>query len=164
DPRTPWGRDPEVPNAEIASVPWLFQLKYDSNDDDVNLVSGREMRLVEAEARLRRGDVASAVTILNSLRAGLRSDHDGAPLALLPAPSGAEEAWTLLKRERGIELWLEGRRLADLRRWVAEGTPGEMEDVSDRIRLCFPIAQSEIDTNPNVELQHPDPVNPAYTG
>lgn len=34
------------------------------------------------------------------------------------------EAWTALKRERGIELWLESRRLNDYRRWVALNRPG----------------------------------------
>jgi hypothetical protein len=60
-----------------------------------------------------------------------------------------EEAWTALKRERGIELWLEGRRLGDLRRWLAAGAPGEAEDMSGR-DTCFPIGTTELDTNPNV--------------
>jgi hypothetical protein len=164
DPRVAWGEDPLVPTAEIASVPWLFQLKYQSRDADINLVSGRELRLIEAEARLRQEDSEGAVALLNLLRAPLRSDHDGAPLRPWPVPESLAEAWTYLQRERAIELWLEGRRLADLRRWVDDGSPGEAEAVTDRIRLCFPIAQSEIDTNPNVGLQHPDPINPAYTG
>lgn len=162
DPRVAWGQDPEVPNAEIASVPWLFQLKYRSREDDINLVTGRELRLIEAEALLRDGDGPGAVVILNALRSTLLNDHTGAPLELYPAPADLTEAWTYLKRERAIELWLEGRRLADLRRWIADNTPGEMEDMSDRIRLCFPIAQSELNTNPNLDLQHADPVNPAY--
>lgn len=162
DPRVAWGEDPEVPTAEIASVPWLFQLKYQSRDDDIDLVTGRELRLIEAEALLRQGDGPGAVAILNQLRSSLISDRTGLPLEDYPAPADLEEAWTYLKRERGIELWLEGRRLADQRRWIAEVTPGETEDLSDRIRLCFPIAQSELNTNPNLDLQHEDPVSPAY--
>lgn len=164
DPRVAWGTDPEVPTGEIASVPWLFQLKYTSRQDGIALVTGRELRLLAAEGVLRAGDAAGAVAILNELRASLRNDHDGSPLELWPAPASNEEAWTYLKRERAIELWLEGRRLWDLRRWTDAGTPGEMEDVSDRIRLCFPIAQTEIDTNPHIEQHHPDPVNPLFTG
>lgn len=162
DPRAAWGEDPDVPTAEIASVPWLFQLKYRSREDGINLVTGRELRLIEAEALLHEGDGPSAVAILNGLRSTLINDHTGDPLELYPAPADLDEAWTYLKRERAIELWLEGRRLADLRRWIAAGTPGEMEDMSDRIRLCFPIAQSELNTNPNLDLQHADPINPAY--
>lgn len=162
DPRVAWGQAPAVPTAEIASVPWLFQLKYRSRDADINLVTGRELRLIEAEASLRQGDGPGAVVILNQLRETLQSDHDGAPLLPYPASATLDEGWTYLKRERAIELWLEGRRLADLRRWIAEGVPGETEDLSDRIRLCFPIAQSELNTNPNLDLQHADPVSPAY--
>jgi len=162
DPRVAWGQDPEVPTAEIASVPWLFQLKYRSREDDINLVTGRELRLIEAEALLRQGDGPGAVAILNSLRSTIVSDHTGNPIVQYPVPSSLEEAWTYLKQERGIELWLEGRRLGDHRRWIAEGVPGATDDMSDRIRLCFPIAQSELNTNPNLDLQHADPINPAY--
>ncbi len=164
DPRVAWGADPGVPTGEIASVPWLFQLKYRSREDGIALVTGRELRLLAAEAALREGDAPGGVAILNELRAGLTSDLDGAPLEAWPEPASLEEAWGFLKRERGIELWLEGRRLGDLRRWADEGVPGAAEDVSDRVRLCFPIAQSEIDTNPNIDQHHPDPVNPLFTG
>ena len=34
------------------------------------------------------------------------------------------DAWSALKRERYIELWLEGQRLADECRWAATNTPG----------------------------------------
>jgi hypothetical protein len=39
-----------------------------------------------------------------------------------------------------------------------------MEDVTDLIRLCFPIAPSEIQTNENIALDHESPRNPLYTG
>lgn len=164
DPRVAWGRNPGVPNGEIATVPWLYQLKYQSRDAGINLVSGRELRLIAAEAALRGGNVPGAISLINQVRTSVRSTDTGAPLAALPANLTAAEAWTYLKRERGIELWLEGRRLWDLRRWTEQQTPGTTTDVRDRIRLCFPIAQSEIDTNPNIEQNHPDPVSPVYVG
>ncbi len=164
DPRVRWGRDPGVPTGEIAAVPWLFQLKYRDRADGINLVSGRELRLIAAEALLRGGDVPGAVGVLNELREGLLSDHDHSRLPLLPADVSLEDGWGFLKRERGVELWLEGRRLWDLRRWTEEGTPGAMPNVRDRVRLCFPVAQSEIDTNPNVQPDHADPVNPLFEG
>ena len=34
------------------------------------------------------------------------------------------EAWTALKFERGVVLWLEGRRLGDFFRWNRDNTPG----------------------------------------
>jgi len=163
DPRVAWGTDPDFPNAEIATVPWLFPLKYRSRTDPINLVSGREMRLIEAEAALRAEQTGTALGIINALRATLVSDHGGA-VEPWPDSSDPETVWRYLKLERGIELWMEGRRLGDLRRWSEDGSPAQVVDVSDRIRLCFPIAQSELNTNPNLNLQHPDPVNPLYGG
>jgi hypothetical protein len=161
DPRVSWKAVPGVPNAEYANVRWLPATKYKSVADDIRLVSGREMRLIEAEAALREGRLSEAITILNGLRSSLRSDHNGAPIAALQATT-TDEGWTALKRERGIELWLEGRRLGDLRRWVEGDTPGAMENVADRIRLCLPIAQSERDSNRNVPTEHADPINPLF--
>jgi hypothetical protein len=69
-----------------------------------------------------------------------------------------QEAWTRLKRERGIELWLEARRLGDLYRWDEADAPGQLdarEVVSPASHLkqqdlCFPIPDSEWETNPNL--------------
>lgn len=163
DPRVAYGTNPSWPFGEYATVPWQFTLKHIETDQPVNLSSGREMRLIEAEARLVGGDWTGAMDIINDLRSTVISDHTGAPIPALQA-TGLAEAWTHLKRERGIELYLEGRRLADLRRWIEDARPGAMEDMSDRIRLCFPVVNSERQTNSNVPLDHQDPVNPAYTG
>jgi starch-binding outer membrane protein, SusD/RagB family len=73
------------------------------------------------------------------------------------AATTLDEGWRLLKRERGIELWLEARRLGDLRRWKASNTPGALDPLESvgagshlaRQDLCFPIARSERETNPN---------------
>src|SRR5690606_2750692 len=111
DPRVAWDTDPAVPNAEIATVPWLFQLKYQSREDPINLATGREARLILAEAALRRGEAEEALGILNALRTSLTSDLDGQPLEPWPDTDDPVEVWGRLKAERGIELWLEGRRL-----------------------------------------------------
>jgi hypothetical protein len=140
DPRVAWTIDPEHPEGD-AGVPWYIQLKYRSRDAPIALVTGREMRLIIAEADLRAGDVARALTAINALRAE-------AGVGPWEAAS-LEAAWTALKRERGIELWLEGRRLGDLHRWTEEDAPGTGEDMTGR-SVCFPIGQSERVTNPNV--------------
>ncbi len=140
DPRTPWTTDPDHPEAE-PGVPFYIQEKYTARGDPIDLVDGREMRLIVAEARLRDGDVEGAMSIVDELRASAGVD----PVVA----NDLEAAWTALERERGIELWLEGRRLGDLRRWLAEGTPGTREDMTGR-DTCFPIGATEIDTNPNV--------------
>ena len=74
-----------------------------------------------------------------------------------------DEAWTHYKRERGIELWLEGRRLGDLRRWEQDQAPGDLHPleqpgnadsylVADR-SLCYDVPQNERQSNPNVPDQ-----------
>lgn len=146
DPRTSWTADPDVPYGNagvqgIGQVPWHYQTKYTSRNSPYNLSTGREMRLIEAEAKLRDGDWQGAMSMVNALRSSL---------GVAPwAANNVTEAWTALKRERGIELWLEGRRLNDLRRWIAANTPGEQEDMTER-DLCFPIPLSERETNPNI--------------
>jgi starch-binding outer membrane protein, SusD/RagB family len=161
DPRVAWRTVPGTPNAEFATVRYYEQRKYTANTSPVNLSSGREMVLVRAEVLLKAGNWQEAMTLINSLRQGLVSASTGQPVPLWTATS-ATEAWTALKRERGIELWLEGRRLGDLYRWVAGNTPGTMENVTDRIRLCFPVAESELESNPNIALNHESPLNPLF--
>ena len=166
DPRTPWDEDPAYPFGEvqrpgIGNVPWKFQLKYDELGDDVDLVSGWEMRLIEAEAILTETPAAwaDALALINEVRTRNVSQTSGLPLEPWTA-ANADEAWTHLRRERGIELWLEARRLNDLRRWTESGAPGEVHPLEDAANpetyldpgrdLCVPIAQDELETNVNL--------------
>ena len=83
-------------------------------------------------------DVTAATGLINQGRA----------TAGLPALTVASEsaAWTSLIRERGAVLWLEGRRLYDLRRWLAEGRNTQLQGRSS----CIPISLEEIGANPNL--------------
>jgi len=140
DPRVQWRRNPAIPLG-TQNVPWLFQTKYDKRESPITLASGREMRLIVAESRLRSGDLAGALSALNQTRIELS----------LPSWTAAtlDEAWVALKRERGIQVWLEGRRLGDLHRWLADKSPGVVEDMTGR-STCFPIGQTKSETNPSV--------------
>ena len=164
DPRTPWSEDSRFPVGEvqrpgIGNVPWKFQLKYKTYNDGINLVTGREMRLIEAEAALVGGNFQEAMTIMNRLRASKTSTTTNQALAPRTAANAAE-AWTALRRERGIELWIEGRRLNDLRRWKASNAPGQLHPLEDPSNpqtylspnqaLCIPISDEEYDTNRNL--------------
>lgn len=149
-------RDPRVPydssltilvgDAAVGSlgrVRWYFQTKYPTLTSPINLVSGWEMRLIEAEVKLVAGDLDGALTSINGRRTALA-------LAPVTATSLAE-GWAALKRERGIELWLEGRRLGDMRRWAALNRPGALdpkEEIPGR-DLCFATPLSEKQTNIN---------------
>lgn len=146
DPRVPFDSsatqlvgDAAVGN--LGRVRWYFQTKYSEESSPINLVSGWEMRLIEAEAKLVAGDIPGAMTLINTHRVSL---------GLAPwTAADATEAWTALKRERGIELWLESRRLGDFRRWAALSRPGTSEDMTGR-DLCFSTPLSEKETNPNI--------------
>jgi hypothetical protein len=141
DPRVPWKTNPAIPMGTQGNVPWLFQTKYDKRESPIDLASSGEMRLIVAESLLRTGDWQGALSVINDLRA---------TVGVAPwSAANITEAWVALKRERGIELWLEGRRLGDLARWIADGTPGAVEDMAGR-DLCFPIGQNERDANPNI--------------
>jgi hypothetical protein len=156
DPRTPWDTNPDAPTGDAAvmdlgRVPWYFTTKYPNRAADINLSTGREMRLIEAEGMLRAGDWQGAMTVINALRADV-----GVPAW---TASSLVDAWSRLKRERGIELWLEARRLGDLRRWKAANTPGALDPLespgpesylSAEQTLCYPISKAERETNPNL--------------
>jgi starch-binding outer membrane protein, SusD/RagB family len=136
-------------------------LKYATRDDNIPVVKGTEMRLIRAEAALVAEDITAALGHINAVRT-----HRG--LASVSANTTAT-AWHLLQRERGIELYVEGRRLADLRRWATvpgfanfnvvrrEAAPEPI--AADEIRnvlsnpmgeLCLPISQDERNSNPNL--------------
>lgn len=180
DPRTPWITDPEFPEGSFGigpfgTVPWLPQRKYASRDAGVDLTDAREMRLILAEYELVvNSDPAAAGDIINN---DIRGTVTGAALPDWPVGTMAE-AWTALIRERGIELWLEGRRAGDRTRWAASEDmpwqlrgdipgsldvheiPSDTEPAHERgtgtylhltdSRVCIPVPNSEIDTNPNI--------------
>lgn len=154
-------KDPRVPitittlqgDAAIdccGKVPFYPEAKHSTSASPIRLASGREMRLIEAEAKLRANDLAGGMTLLNTVRT--------AAGATAVTATDITDGWRLLKRERGIELWLETRRLGDLRRWKATTTPGaldplELPGAASHLKqqdLCFPISTSERQTNPNL--------------
>jgi hypothetical protein len=145
DPRTPWTKVAGQPTGDGSTIPFSRQMKYTSRTTPVRLATGREMQLLLAEAQLRSGGWPAATTIMNQLRADI-----GLPAA---TTTSAVETWNLLRRERGAELWLEGRTLGDVYRWEKDQVPGtHYQSLAGRDR-CFPIGQSEIDTNPNITTE-----------
>lgn len=185
-----WGRldgttvgDPRVRYTTVAAVPfgrdgrrpfWRMR-KYIGSGDNIAVTRGTEMRLIEAEARLVAGDWQGAVDKINEVRVFRRSAQGGLPAADrtvedIPDVSAtdATEAWELLMRERGIEFWLEGRRLPDMRRWaqtpgtvpttvVRQAGSGAPED-DPRLNvlevvdgMCIPVSLQEKRTNPSIQ-------------
>jgi starch-binding outer membrane protein, SusD/RagB family len=153
DPRVPITVTQLLGDAAIdccGRVPFYPEAKHTSSASPIRLASGREMRLIDAEAKLRNNDLTGAMTSLNAVRTAGGAQQVTA--------ASTTEAWRLLKRERGIELWLEARRMGDMRRWKAANTPGALDPLEQpgtashlaKQDLCFPIARSEKETNPNL--------------
>ncbi len=157
DPRVPYRVTDETGDAAVlccGQVPWWPQSKYQDPGSDVPLSKGTEMRLIEAESMLNAGDWQGAMTKINELRTAAGFVEATA--------TNTTEAWTALKHERGVVLWLEGRRLGDFYRWNRDNTPGDRHPLempsgsqnegSHLVQqdLCFPIARSEVDTNENI--------------
>jgi starch-binding outer membrane protein, SusD/RagB family len=152
DPRVPITITTMVGDAAIeccGRVSFWPQGKHPNSAAPIRLTSGREMRLIEAEAFLRSNDATNAMASINQART-----HAGAGMI---TAADQTDAWRLLKRERGIELWLESRRMGDFRRWAAASTPGALDPLEvpgsashlARQDLCFPISRGERETNPN---------------
>ena len=157
DPRVSYRTSDETGDAAVqccGQVPWWPQTKYEDSASDIPLSKGTEMRLIEAEGMLSSGDWAGAMTKINALRTAA-----GVEPAMA---TNAVEAWTALKFERGVALWLEGRRLGDFFRWNANNTPGDLHALEQpsgsqnegshlvQQDLCFPISRGERETNPNI--------------
>jgi starch-binding outer membrane protein, SusD/RagB family len=158
DPRAAFRHRPNMGGGS-PQRPYYFIEKYTSRNDDIAIAKGTEMRLIEAEALLRGGNVDDAVDKINEVRA-----HHGLADA---SAANAAEAWELLMKERGLELWLEGRRLPDLRRWAANADTraritttawrlGEVaRPVYDATPFCLRISTNEIFSNPNLANNPP---------
>jgi hypothetical protein len=134
DPRMAW-TDMDRNGADGVTH-MLRQDKYLSLGDAIPIAEGDEMRLIEAEAALRigGGDVPTAMQLINDVRMA----------AGVPTKSAATvaEAMTVLREERDIIFWMEGRHLWELRRFDDAFLTGRDE--------CVPPSENEVLTNPNV--------------
>lgn len=93
----------------------------------IDVVSGLDARLIEAEAALRGGDAAAWLTIMNSLRTGAARITQVGTVVLsataLPAltdPGSDTARVSLLFREKAFWTFSRGQRLGDLRRLVRQ--------------------------------------------
>jgi hypothetical protein len=175
DPRVPYDyieEDGVIQDGGDGRRPFYRQRKFVSYGDEIPLTKGTEMRLIEAEAALMNGDFNTAVDKINEIRAYNNTTfHYDLPMV---SAADTEEAWMLLMTERGLELWLEGKRLADLRRWAttrsgnvpfdvvreeARGQPYTADPVRPVLEtevmtldgdLCIQISKDERASNKNI--------------
>ena len=88
----------------------------------VDVATGVDARLIEAEVALRNGNAAQWLTILNALRAAppKLGDVQPAALAALPDPGTANARVSLQFREKAFWTFGRGQRLGDLRRLIRQ--------------------------------------------
>jgi len=150
DTRVPWDTarttSGSVAAGQDGRTPFFRQRKYIGLGADIPLVKGTEMLMLRAEAALRSNDVAGAMALINQQRAFYRTS--ASPLPDLTATTPAA-AWPILQKERGAVVWLEARRLWDLRRWNAEPAPIKNTYLDNRDK-CIPISLNEKNSNPNL--------------
>ena len=116
DPRVPWTRDA---GAADASIRQYTPRKFDSRATPIEVASGVEARLIEAEAALAKGASGSYVAILNTLRGRVN-------LPALTDPVTPAARVDQFFRERAFWLYGQGQRLSDMRRLVRQyGRPQE---------------------------------------
>lgn len=142
DPRVPWDTlytpTGGVRNGQDGFTPYFQQRKYPERGSNVPLSKGTEMRVLQAEAALRAGDLAQFTSLINQQRAHYGMDP-------VEQPADTDAAWELLDFERGAVVWLEVRRLWDLRRWLDEG---RNQFLANRDK-CIPVSRNEMNVNPN---------------
>jgi hypothetical protein len=147
DPRVPWdtiytnSAKTAVQKGQDGKTNFFRQRKYPDIGSDIPLVKGTEMLMLRAEAALRAGDIAGAFTLINLQRTQYK-------LAALTPPADLPTAWKTLQKEYGAVVWLEARRLWQLRRWSADAGPAHTSFLDGRAR-CIPISLQEMQSNPN---------------
>lgn len=107
------------------------------------VVSAREMHLILAEAALAQGNTAAFTARVNAVRAFTPG---------LPAYTGAGVApQDLLVHMRRVNLFMQGRRLADMYRFGQRDPRWQQSSAAYTTRGCFfPITQTERQSNPLV--------------
>ncbi len=146
DPRVPQQvmetADGDVDSAADGVTPWIAQMKYPTEGTNIPIAKGTEMLLIRAEMELRlNNDVDAAIDLMNEGR-----NYHGLDDIEADNP---EEAWDHLHYERGADMWIEGRRFWDLRRWAEDDGPAYHPFLEGRDN-CVPIGRGELDMNDNL--------------
>jgi len=146
DPRvalTNTGKNGTAPNAPIYTPD-----KYPALDTKMPIARYAEAQLIVAEAKAASGDLAGSVAAINAARA----THTGLP-AFDGTGATAASLKTQIIEERRRELFLEGHRLGDLRRYGAAFTPAAGTPypggATYGTQTCFPLPDVERINNPN---------------
>lgn len=147
--------------SEGERFPMWVPLKYPDAGADDEMVTGTEMRLIEAEeALVRRADLTTFYDKVDEVRTFHGAGPTERPMVVgdFEWPNAEDDAMSILDRERYLTMWMEGRRMFDLYRWnhpfirSNEGLIQRHDDILATVtrNACAPIAESECALNPNV--------------
>lgn len=133
-------------NEGVRNVKYEVQRNNTRNDQDNDFVIFRyaDVLLMKAEAAMRLGDVASALTLVNQVRERANT----APLTALTMDD--------ILAERGREFAWEGWRRNDLIRFGKWESAWEFKDNAEIFRRLYPIPATQLSNNPNLKQ------NPGY--
>ena len=131
------------------SVVWIAD-KYPLISTPTPIARYAEAQLIVAEAKQAAGDLAGAAVALNAVRA----TRAGVPAYDVAGQSSAQLLATIIE-DRRRELFLEGHRLGDLRRYALPLTPapGAAYPGGGGVygaQSCFPLPDVERINNPNI--------------
>jgi hypothetical protein len=131
----------------------------------IALVNGIDARLVEGEAKLKAGDIAGMMTILNALRTTTLTigtvTVTAAQLPPLATPANADAAASLLFRERAFWTFARGQRLGEMRRLIRQ-----YGRTQDKVFPTgpYPSGGSTYGTDVNFPLGQDENGNPNFKG
>ena len=126
---------------------WFQQTKFGGYATNYRLASKLEADYIAAEAS---GDVPTMLTLINARRAANNQ-------AVFAGAIDKASVMIELYNQRGIEFYLEGKRLADFRRSpasvsniTAAGAPYFKPGYANTgTQTCYPLPRQEVDNNPN---------------
>ena len=137
------------PGTAVGAVVWTAD-KYPLVSTPTAIARYAEAQLIVAEARQAAGDLTGAASAINVVRA----TRAGVPAYEVGGQSSAQVLATIIE-DRRRELFLEGHRLGDMRRYLvplapAAGTPYPAGGGVYGTQACFPLPDVERINNPNI--------------
>jgi hypothetical protein len=153
---------------------WYFPKKYKNiippaagSLEYVAAMRLAELYLMRAETRIQQNNVAAGIGDLNQLRARARAASTTAvpnPLPALSITLSKTDAMLALEKEWTREMFMEGHRWFNLKRWKGIDNPSisRADELMPSIvaakggtwgsyKKVFPVPQSNIELNPNLE-------------
>jgi starch-binding outer membrane protein, SusD/RagB family len=142
-------QDPITKQADPALAALINEFVTGNLLSPVTVTGSRDMLLIIAEVALAKGNTAEFTTRINTLRA----------LNQLPPWTGAAgqpTALEMLKHERRVNLYLQGRRLNDMYRFgIVDVDWNPQSDAATCAGSMFPINNGERLSNPNAADSQP---------